>query len=36
MAGRIPISSTEAETPESLRQVLIGPKTAREIGWTKR
>ena len=36
MAGRIPISSTEAETPESLRQVLIGTKTAREIGWTKR
>jgi len=36
MAGRIPLSSTEAETPESLQQVLIGPKTASEIGWKKR
>jgi hypothetical protein len=36
MAGRIPVSSTEAEQPESLQQVLIGPKTAREIGWSKR
>jgi hypothetical protein len=35
MAGRIPVSSTEAEQPESLQQVLIGPKTAREIGWKK-
>ena len=31
MAGRIPVSSTEAEQPESLQQVLIGPKTAREL-----
>jgi hypothetical protein len=36
MAGRIPVSSTEATTPESLRQVLIGAKTASEIGWRKR
>ena len=36
MAGRIPLSNTEAETPESLQQVLIGPKTASEIGWSKR
>jgi hypothetical protein len=36
MAGRIPISSTEAEQPATLQQVLIGPKTASEIGWKKR
>jgi hypothetical protein len=36
MGGRIPVSSTEATTPESLQQVLIGAKTAREIGWRKR
>jgi len=36
MAGRMPISSTEAQTPESLQHVLIGPKTASEIGWKKR
>jgi hypothetical protein len=36
MAGRIPVSSTQAQTPESLQQVLIGPKTASEIGWQKR
>jgi hypothetical protein len=35
MAGRIPTSATEAETPESLRQVIVGPLTAAEIGWTK-
>lgn len=35
MAGRIPLSPTQAATPESLRQVLIGPATALEIGWTK-
>jgi len=36
MGGRIPISSTEAETPESLQQVIVGAKTASEIGWGKR
>jgi hypothetical protein len=36
MAGRIPVSSTQAQTPESLQQVLIDPKTASEIGWQKR
>jgi hypothetical protein len=36
MGGRIPVSSTEATTPESLQQVLIGAKTASEIGWRKR
>jgi len=36
MGGRIPITSTESETPESLRQVVIGPLTAAEIGWSKK
>ena len=36
MGGRIPVSSTEATIPESLQQVLIGAKTASEIGWRKR
>jgi hypothetical protein len=36
MGGRIPITQTESETPESLRQVVVGPLTASEIGWTKR
>lgn len=35
MAGRIPISDAAADTPESLRRVLIGPATALEIGWTR-
>lgn len=35
MAGRIALSPTQAEQPESLRQVIIGPLTAREIGWVK-
>jgi hypothetical protein len=35
MGGRIPLSGTESETPESLRQVVIGPLTATEIRWTK-
>lgn len=34
MAGRIPVSEREAEIPESLNRVLIGPATAREIGWS--
>jgi len=36
MGGRIPVSSTEAETPESLQQVIVGAQTASEIGWRKR
>jgi hypothetical protein len=36
MGGRIPISSTDAQTPESLQQVIVGAKTASEIGWGKR
>ena len=35
MGGRIPITQTDAETPESLRQVVVGPLTASEIGWTR-
>jgi len=35
MAGRIPISDKQAEIPHDLSQVVIGPKTAREIGWIK-
>ena len=35
MAGRIPIDRQRAEIPESLRQVVIGPLTAREIGWPR-
>jgi hypothetical protein len=35
MAGRIPLSRTESEIPESLDQVVVGPATAAEIGWTK-
>lgn len=33
MAGRTPLSQTEAVTPESLDDVLIGSKTAKEINW---
>jgi len=35
MAGRVPVSATEARIPESLQEVLIGEATAAEIGWTK-
>ena len=34
MAGRIPITSERAETPQSLRYVVVGAQTATEIGWT--
>jgi hypothetical protein len=36
MGGRIPVSSTESTTPESLQQVIVGAKTASEIGWRRR
>jgi len=36
MAGRIPLSPSRAEIPESLQQVIIGPASAAEIGWRKR
>ena len=35
MAGRIALSLTHAETPRSLKRVVIGAKTAREINWVK-
>lgn len=35
MAGRIPLSESTAEIPASLRQVVIGPLSAQEIGWRK-
>jgi len=35
MGGRTPISEDKAEIPKSLKQTLIGAKTAREIGWLK-
>jgi len=33
MAGRIPIDERRSEIPGSLRDVVIGPATAMEIGW---
>jgi hypothetical protein len=36
MAGRRAVSETEAETPVSLAEVVIGPATAREIRWATR
>lgn len=33
MAGRIPLSQGEAVMPERLKQTLVGPATAAEIGW---
>ncbi len=35
MAGRIPLSQSQAEIPGSLDDAAIGSKTAREINWTK-
>jgi hypothetical protein len=35
MAGRIPLDEQRAEMPVSLRDVVIGPATAREIGWQR-
>ena len=35
MGGRVPVSETKADIPKSLKQTLIGEKTAREIGWLK-
>jgi hypothetical protein len=33
MAGRTPVSAEEAVMPDSLAQAMVGPLTAREIGW---
>lgn len=35
MGGRVPVSRAESTTPESLQQVIVGAKTASEIGWSK-
>jgi hypothetical protein len=35
MGGRVPLAPDQAEIPASLRDVLIGEKTAREIGWVR-
>jgi hypothetical protein len=35
MAGRLPLSESEADIPHSLDQVLIGVATAGEINWVK-
>ena len=35
MAGRIARSESRSEIPESMKRVVIGPKTAREINWVK-
>ena len=35
MAGRRMLSETEWEMPDSLRSVVIGPKTALEINWAR-
>ncbi|MBT8137155.1 MAG: hypothetical protein KJO54_09110 [Gammaproteobacteria bacterium] len=34
MGGRIPLTSTLAETPASLRDVIVGPLTAAEVRWS--
>jgi hypothetical protein len=33
MGGRIPVSANRSAAPQTLDQVLVGPETAREIGW---
>lgn len=35
MAGRVPLSANRQEMPDDLSQTLVGPATAREIGWIK-
>jgi hypothetical protein len=35
MGGRIPVSENESMIPASLNEVLLGPETARSIGWLK-
>ncbi|MHB8744769.1 MAG: hypothetical protein ACYC9L_16880, partial [Sulfuricaulis sp.] len=35
MAGRVPLSASSAEIPNRLEQTVIGPVTAREIGWER-
>jgi hypothetical protein len=35
MAGRVPLSDTESDTPRNLELAIIGPKTATEINWRR-
>ena len=35
MAGRIAVNASEAEIPDGLQQMVVGPVTAHEIGWAK-
>lgn len=35
MAGRIAVAPGAAEIPNSLRETVVGPATAREIGWLR-
>jgi hypothetical protein len=35
MGGRLLITETKAQIPKSLKQTMVGEKTAREIGWLK-
>ena len=35
MAGRIATSTSDAMIPDSLEQMLVGPATALEIGWSR-
>ena len=35
MGGRVPLSPSHAEIPASLREVVVGELTAREIGWVR-
>ena len=36
MAGQRPLSATEQEMPDDLRDVVVGDVTAREIGWLRK
>ena len=35
MAGRVPLTETESDTPRNLELAIIGPKTAAEINWRR-
>jgi hypothetical protein len=35
MAGRVPLSPERQQMPDDLSQTLVGPATAREIGWSR-
>lgn len=36
MGGRIPISPSNAQMPNGLKSVIVGPQTAREINWVSK